>query len=264
MIISEIHLESCSQDNKHSIFWGFPISPHVWTYVYSVFFRNPSHILSSYCSPTGDSKTAFGWVAQQTAVNLHLPSVTFSKPWVGVWRVLKVVKIWLDRKWEGKIFFPSFFSNSDFLLVRMLEIFPYVCDILWLRSARVCPVLTKKTSGSEVLQFFFDSCLRCRFSKVTSFGPASKPFLKDRFFFLERDFRGFGEPNMSPKNRSFLKKGNDYLPTTIFHLTCLLFREVSLCFPFLKPLIHQAVKHFQTCWVSLSTSRRPAFHVGNA
>lgn len=113
--ISEINLEY--QENKHDIFGGFPISPHVWTYVYSVFFRNPSHILSSYCSPTGDSKTAFGWVAQQTAVNLHLPSVTFSKPWVGVWwRVLKVVKIWLQRKWEGKIFFPSFFSNSDFLL----------------------------------------------------------------------------------------------------------------------------------------------------
>ena len=52
-------------------------------------------------------------------MNLHLPSVTFSKPWVGVWwRVLKVVKIWLQRKWEGQIFFPSFFSNSDLLLVR--------------------------------------------------------------------------------------------------------------------------------------------------
>ena len=130
------------------------------------------------------------------------------------------------------------------------------------------PCVDKKTSGSEVLQdtFFLIPAQDVDFQKspLSAFGLQS--FFERQVFFFggERDFRGFGKPNMSPKNRAFWKKGNDYLPTTILHRTCLLFREVSLCFPFLKPLIHQAVKHFQTCWVSLSTSRRPAFHVVNA
>ena len=140
---------------------------------------------------------------------------------------------------------------------------------LWYSVIEICPgvpCVEKKLQGVKFFKiFFFDSSLRCRFSKVTSFGfRPPKFFWKTGVFFGRKKFGDSGKPNMSPKNRSFLKKGNDYLPTTIFHLTCVLFREVSLCFPFLKPLIHQAVKHFQTCWVSLSTSRRPAFHVVNA
>ena len=148
----------------------------------------------------------------------------------------------------------------------MLEVFRHVCHILWLRCARVCPVLTKILQGVKFFKiFFFDSCLRCRFSKVTSFSFRPPKFFWKTGVFFGREIFGDSENRTCPlKTRAFWKKGNEYLPTTIFHLTCLLFRDVSLCFPFLKPLIHQAVKHFQTCWVSLSTSRRPAFHVVNA
>lgn len=71
------------------------------------------------------------------------------------------------------------------------------------------PCVDKNTSGSEVLQdIFFDSCLRCRFSNFHLFRlSASKGFFERQvFFFWERDFRGFGEPNMSLKKWSFLKK----------------------------------------------------------
>ena len=164
-------------------------------------------------------------------------SFTFSKPWVGGfwWRVLKVVKIW--KEMGGICVFPIIFSNSDFLLVRMLKVFRHVCD--WEVCAGV-PCVDKNTSGSEVLQdTFFDSCLRCRFSNFHLFRlSASKVFLKDRCSFFGREIFGDSENRTCPlkSGASWKKRGNDYLPTTIFHLTCLLFREVSLCFPFLKLL----------------------------
>ena len=128
----------------------------------------------------------------------------------------------VGRKW-GEHFFPSIFSNSDFLLVRDVGSFS---PCLWYSVIEMCPgvpCVDKNISVSEVLQdTFLDSCLRCRFSKVTSFGlRPPKFFWKTGVFFWERDFRRFGEPNMSPKNPSFLKKrkrvsSNHYLSPDMF------------------------------------------------